>query len=114
MYVLVWQVVKRKGSAYEQLSDMISTWMDLLHSHVSHTHVVLAVTHVDALPEDEVDAQVKLVHQLFHAKVAQIQVECSESLMPFSVWNGGQSVRVNGLTGDGTGKLRSALISMAH
>jgi hypothetical protein len=114
VYVLVWQVVNRKGAAYEQLSDMISTWMDLLHSHVSHTHVVLAVTHVDTLPEDEVDAQVKLVNKLFHAKAAQIQLEYGDSFAPFSVWNGGQSVRVNGLNGDGAGKLRSALISIAH
>jgi len=114
MYVLVWQVVERTSTAGAQLSDMISTWLDLLHSHVEHTHVVLVVTHIDCVPEDEVNAQVKLVKQLVHAKIAQMQLEYGDALMPFSVWNEGESFRVNCLNGDGASKLRSALISMAH
>ena len=103
IYVLVWRVVKRLGAkGREKISDMIATWMDFLGMRVPGAHIVLVVTHVDTLLHSEVHEQVNWAAQVVRMKLLEISREHpDQSVLPFEVWNEGQSLWMNGR--DGTG-----------
>lgn len=119
IYVLVWRVVASGATdddeaVKQQVSVMITDWMEALQLRVPGAHVVLVATHIDCAPPHEVDRQVVVVQELVKAKMlAMMQAEEATGIPALTVLRGGASFCVDCLHGVGVAEVRKAIIAEA-
>lgn len=76
--------------------------------------MVLVVTHIDCVgSEEELDLQTNFVKQVVRAKLASLEREsASSNVLALRVLRGGESFRINCLTGVGVAALRQSLVHL--
>jgi GTPase SAR1 family protein len=113
IYLLVWRVDKGKSSSHDtelwekQISDMVLTWMESLQLRVPGASILLVVTHIDCVPQEELDRQINFVQELVLRKLQDLGDDDDDSsVVPLTIWNKGLSMPVNCLLGQGVPELR--------
>ena len=116
VYVLTWRVVTGdKEAGRQQLSEMVSDWMDALQVRVPGVRVLLVATHVDLAPAPEVDEQIAWVQQMVQERLhAMHTAEKACGIPALEVLQQGKSFPVNCLDGNGIALLRAELIRFAR
>ena len=77
--------------------------------------VLVVATHIDCATEEEVERQVAVVKTTVEHTVKQYEEDEAVTRIPsLTVWQGGESLRVNCLDGTGRVELKQSLIEMAH
>ena len=95
---------------------MVSIWLDSIQLRVPGASIIIVATHIDcATTQSELDRQCQFVQGLVKEKMMQFkQQESSIGIPSLTVWNGGESCRVNCVEGVGVDELKKNLIKMAH
>ncbi len=114
--MLTWRVVTGdKEAGRQQLSEMVSDWMDALQVRVPGVRVLLVATHVDLAPAPEVDEQIAWVQQMVQERLhAMHTAEKACGVPALEVLQQGKSFPVNCLDGNGIALLRAELIRFAR
>ena len=114
--MLTWRVVTGdKEAGRQQLSEMVSDWMDALQVRVPGVRVLLVATHVDLAPAPEVDEQIAWVQQMVQERLhAMHTAEKACDIPALEVLQQGKSFPVNCLDGNGIALLRAELIRFAR
>jgi hypothetical protein len=91
---------------------MIQHWMDALHLRIPGAHVMLVATHADAVPPDLLDSLCADVRQAVQDRLATLDAASAADSRapPLCVHAGGESARVDCLSGDGVAEFRAALL----
>jgi len=112
IYLLVWRVDKGKSSDTEswekKISDMVLTWMESLQLRVPGASLLLVVTHIDLVSQEELERQIKFVQKLVKSKMQDLGNDDDDvsGVVPLTVWNEGRSMPVACLLGQGVQELR--------
>jgi hypothetical protein len=112
IYLLVWRVDKGKSSDIEswekKISDMVLTWMESLQLRVPGASLLLVVTHIDLVSQEELKRQIEFVQKLVLSNLRDLGDDDDDDsgVLPLTVWNEGRSMPVACLSGQGVQELR--------
>ncbi len=112
IYLLVWRVDKGKSSDTEswekKISDMVLTWMESLQLRVPGASLLLVVTHIDLVSQEELKRRIEFVQKIVLSKLRDLGDEDDDDsgVVPLTVWNEGRSMPVACLSGQGVQDLR--------
>lgn len=85
--------------SYEPL---VTSWTERLHFRVPGVSIVLICTHIDCASAEEVDEQCDAVAAVINRVVSrQVESHPLTGIPPLKVYNNGQSLRVNNMSGEG-------------
>mmetsp|Transcript_16528 Transcript_16528/g.39643 ORF Transcript_16528/g.39643 Transcript_16528/m.39643 type:complete len:1520 (+) Transcript_16528:60-4619(+) len=117
VYLLVWRASpleeQAEGGWMERQKDMISRWLDLLQCRVPGTPVMLVVTHTDPelVSQADLEQQCQVVKEAVLKRLKAHQE--ADKVAPLRIVNGGDSIRIDCLTGAGVQELRDKVVSAA-
>ena len=119
IFALVWRVLAPQAGSQvqveQQVSEMVSIWLDSMQLRVPGATVVLVATHIDCATEAEVKKQCQWVQALVAKKLQRFKEEEQATGIPaLNVWDEGNSLCVNCLEGTGMSALEATLIQVAH
>jgi hypothetical protein len=100
-----------------ELENMAVQWIDTMQLLVPGASLMVAVTHIDTVSEQELTHQSEFVREVInqrldHYRTANRATGATDTPV-VEVFNGGSSVQLNPLTGQGISELRSTIIQVA-
>ena len=117
VYVLVWRVVDRMGSAGEEtLADMVLSPIDALRLRIPNAAIILVATNAGNVQNAKarVNEQIAFVQHQVQSKLQLIIDEnLDDSVSSPSVWNDGESLYIDYLDSSDVKKLQMALVDTA-
>ena len=107
-YIFVWRA---DNTELQSLQQTIVYWLDSLQNRVPGSFVLLVVTHIDQVPQPVLESQCSAVKTTVAEWLVSCKAKCSTNgtQMP-SVFNDGESFKVDCLSGDGIIQLRKSLL----
>jgi hypothetical protein len=108
VYLFVW-----KAGAFldETLRTTIEFWLDSLQNRMPGSFVIMVVTHIDLVEESLLDSQCDYVRHTICEWITAMKSTLREGTPILRCWDGGRSLKVNCLSGEGVTDLRKTLIS---
>ncbi|EKX45794.1 hypothetical protein GUITHDRAFT_108245 [Guillardia theta CCMP2712] len=122
LHLLVWNIRAKRDEqrsaddseeSMEKLKKMISTWLRATQARVPGASILLVVTHIDLAEAGEVEQQCEEVKACVEEELRKLAEDGDENILPLHVINGGKSVRVNCLEGEGIKELRQLVCENA-
>ena len=114
LYMFVWRA--RSGlSSFSSVERSVKFWLESLQNRMPGSYVMLVVTHIDQVSSDVLNRQVQFVKETVRKWQADWNGSSparngGESNLPvLQVWNQGESIPVDCLSGDGVSLLREAV-----
>ena len=117
VYMLVWRVVDRMGSAGEEtLANMVLSPIDALRLRIPNAAIILVATNAGNVQNARarVDEQIAFVQHQVQSKLQLIIDEnLDDSVSSPSIWNDGESLYIDYLDSSDVKKLQMALVDTA-
>ncbi len=111
VYIFVW----RAGSSnLGTLKQNVRSWMGSLQNKIPGFYMMIVVTHIDEVDKSMLDEQCMEVKHSVHLWLETIAASSFENGIQYkrpNIWDNGQSIQVNCLSGDGIDLLKSCLIN---
>lgn len=108
--------VKGQGLCHSRCvsyEPLISSWTERLQFRVPGVALVLVATHIDCATPEEVDEQCAAVKEVVR-RIQERQAVTMKDVPPLRVYNAGESLRINNMTGEGVAELRRTLVKIAE
>jgi GTPase SAR1 family protein len=112
IYLLVWRPAENLQQDHRAFESKVDDWLELLQHRMPGAYILLVVTHIDTCPVHELDTLCKLVQDTIRAKILYFKKTIAKGIPIVSVFNDGQSARVNCLNGVGVAPLRELIVSV--
>jgi GTPase SAR1 family protein len=120
VYIFVWRALaplRRDCSSSgedEQIFQTISYWLHALQNRVPGSYFMMVVTHIDEVESSILLDQCNTAKQHVQKELESIRSDAAQGVPILQVYNGGESIRVNNLQGDGIDELRQGLKAFFH
>ncbi|KAJ1422440.1 hypothetical protein B484DRAFT_114445 [Ochromonadaceae sp. CCMP2298] len=108
--------VKGQGLCHAECASydtLINSWTERLQFRVPGVTVVLVATHIDCASPEQVEEQCKNVAAVAQ-RIIERQAAMEGGIPQLKIHNGGQSLRVNNVSGEGVAHLRQQLRQVAE
>jgi GTPase SAR1 family protein len=121
VYIFVWRalaplrrVPSSSGEDDQSIFQTISYWLHALQNRMPGSYFMMVVTHIDEVESSILSDQCKKARQHVQMVLEYIRSGASPGVPILQVYNGGESIRVNSLQGDGVTELRQGLKAFVH
>jgi hypothetical protein len=121
VYILVWRALAPSrrnplsaGEDDQAIFQTISYWLHALQNRIPGSYCMMVVTHIDEVESSSLLDQCNKAKQRVQKELESIRSAAAPGVPILQVYNGGESIRVNSLQGDGVLELRQGLKAFVH
>jgi GTPase SAR1 family protein len=121
VYIFVWRALaplrrdaSSSGEDDQAIFQTISYWLHALQNRMPGSYFMMVVTHIDEVESSILLDQCKKAKQHVQKELESIRSAAAPGVPILQVYNGGESIRVNSLQGDGVSELRQGLKAFVH
>ena len=109
LYIFVWRV----GPTNLALKSTVENWLESIQNRVPSSYLMLVVTHIDVVEPQVLDDQCRIVKDCVQHWERSFVSNRKGTVQALRIWGGGESMRVDCLSGKGVDLLRSELLSFS-
>jgi GTPase SAR1 family protein len=121
VYIFVWRALaplrrdaSSSGEDDQAIFQTISYWLHALQNRIPGSYFMMVVTHIDEVESSFLLHQCNKARQHVQKELESIRSAAAPGVPILQVYNGGESIRVNSLQGDGVTELRQGLKAFVH
>ena len=109
VYMLVWRAFPVQHARFSVVADRIRHWMNCIQLRMPGSRLILVVTHIDQVEQNLLDSLCARVKETVVKHLLYLKQSSELDIPTLTIFNDGESIRVNCLMGHGIASLRENL-----